>query len=173
MKRVEDHPILAIDPGLRELGYAVLHSKCLLDWGVLPLRRIPEARRPLEIARAIEGWSRAYAPGSLVLEQTAHHRDGRLGPLHRLGLRLTRLGGRLGLQVTTHSVKAVRKAIVGDGWAGKREAAEVVTARFPQLRVYLTQDRKWKAAYWGNMYDAVALALYHQLLINQPPSRSR
>ena len=44
--------------------------------------------------------------------------------------------------------------------------------RFPQLRLYLTQDRRWKERFWLNMFDAVALALHHQAL-KQPPSRSR
>jgi hypothetical protein len=47
-----------------------------------------------------------------------------------------------------------------------------VAHRFPRLRVYLTQDRRWKERFWQNMFDAVALALFHQSL-TQPPSRSR
>jgi hypothetical protein len=50
--------------------------------------------------------------------------------------------------------------------------AIAVAHRFPQLRVYLTQDRRWKEKFWLNMFDAVALALHHQAL-GKPPSRSR
>lgn len=42
----------------------------------------------------------------------------------------------------------------------------------PQLRLYLTQDRRWKEKFWLNMFDAVALALHHQAL-TKPPSRGR
>ena len=31
--------------------------------------------------------------------------------------------------------------------------------RYPQLKVYLSQDRKWKEKYYANMFDAVALGL--------------
>jgi hypothetical protein len=61
---------------------------------------------------------------------------------------------------------------MGNGWAKKREVAAVIAARHPSLRVYLTQDRKWKERYWQNMFDAIALGLHHQLLI-KPPSRDR
>ena len=61
---------------------------------------------------------------------------------------------------------------MGYGWAGKREVAEALSARFPDLRVHLTHDRKWKETYWQNMFDAVALALHHQAG-TKPPSRGR
>ncbi len=37
--------------------------------------------------------------------------------------------------------------------------AKAVVARYPELKVYLTQDRKWKQAHHENMFDAVAVAL--------------
>jgi Holliday junction resolvasome RuvABC endonuclease subunit len=164
--------ILALDPGLRELGYAVLRGRRLMTQGVLDLRGSPVRRRPAEAANALTAWIRAYRPQTLVLEQIPNHRTGWLRPVYRLGKKLGRLGTRCGLPVATYSVKAVRKTVVGYGWATKRDVAEVLCGRYPILRVHLTQDRKWKERYWFNLYDAVALALHHQTLIN-PPSRSR
>ena len=46
----------------------------------------------------------------------------------------------------------------------KADLAKVVTTHFPHLKVYLTQDRKWKEKYWQNMFDAVALAMTHRIL---------
>jgi Holliday junction resolvasome RuvABC endonuclease subunit len=66
----------------------------------------------------------------------------------------------------------VRKSLVGNGWAKKPEVAVAVAHRFPQLRVHLTQDRRWKERYWQNMFDAVALAIHHQRS-QHPPSRGR
>ena len=37
--------ILAIDPGLRDLGYAVLSGRRLLTAGVLALRAVPASQR--------------------------------------------------------------------------------------------------------------------------------
>jgi len=53
----------------------------------------------------------------------------------------------------------VKKAICGNGHASKYEVARVIASRFPELKVYLTQDRKWKEAYHQNMFDAVALGV--------------
>ncbi len=37
--------------------------------------------------------------------------------------------------------------------------ARVIIASYPELKVYLTQDRAWKGKYHQNMFDAVALGM--------------
>ncbi len=164
--------ILAIDPGLRELGYAILRGEDLLIHGVLSLGRTHPARRVPSIALALTRLIQGFRPSTLVLEGIPKRPLDALAGLPALGRFLDLFARRLGLTVSSYSARSVRRAVLGNGWAGKRELAEHVTSRFPELRVYLTQDRKWKERYWNNMYDAVGLALRHQLT-TQPPSRSR
>jgi len=37
--------------------------------------------------------------------------------------------------------------------------ARVVVAKYPELKVHLTQDRAWKEKYHQNMFDAAALGM--------------
>ncbi len=46
--------------------------------------------------------------------------------------------------------------------ATKLEVAKIVIAQYPELKVYLNQDRKWKEDYHLNMFDAVALGIVAQ-----------
>jgi hypothetical protein len=69
-------------------------------------------------------------------------------------------------------VRDHRRTVVGDGWAGKADVAKRLAGRYPELKVYRGQTRKWKDSYWQNMFDAIALALHHQSATH-PPSRSR
>ncbi len=172
MRNTTPDTILAIDPGLRELGYAVLRGDDLMMQGVLSLGRTNPARRIPLIATAMTRLVRGFAPSTLVLEGIPKHPLDTLVGLPALGRFLQHFAKRLGLNVTSYSARSVRQAVLGDGWAGKRELAQHVAHRFPELRVYLTQDRKWKERYWNNMFDAVGLALRHQREL-QPPSRSR
>jgi Holliday junction resolvasome RuvABC endonuclease subunit len=167
-----DQPILALDPGLRDLGYAVLRGNALLASGVLALRPVPRWRRLGKVQESFQVWIRAYRPRTLVLEHIPKRPLDSLAGLPALGRLLRRMANRRKLSLHVYSPKTVRQSVVGDGWAGKREVAEALSGRFPELRVHLTQDRKWKERYWQNMFDAVALALHHQSL-TQPPSRSR
>jgi len=164
--------ILALDPGLRDLGYAVLRGRRLVTGGVLGLRQVPKPDRLGEARRHVRGWLRSQRPRVIVVEKTYRHPVPWLNDLHRLSLYARGLARRRHLRFATYAPQRVRKTILGNGKATKREVAAVVAARFPSLRVYLTQDRKWKEVYWRNMFDAVALALHHQT-VTTPPSRSR
>lgn len=172
MPTTTKRPVLALDPGMRDLGYAVTLGKRLIIADVLSLRRIPKRRRLAAVREAMHVWMRAYRPRTLVLEHMPNRPLDNLAGLPALGRLLRRMAAARRIKVATYSARTVRSNVVGNGWAGKREVAEALSARFPDLRVHLTHDRKWKEAYWQNMYDAVALALHHQSQ-TKPPSRSR
>ncbi len=156
--------ILALDPGLRELGYAVLRGPRLIAGGVLPLRFLPRKSRRRYARTAVENWLRAHRPRVIVVERTYRHPVGSLHDLHLLTRAVERMARARRIAFATYALQTVRKAIVGDGWATKRQAAEVIAARFPALRLYLTQDKRWKERYWQNYFDAIALALHHRAL---------
>src|SRR5437879_4213258 len=70
--------ILAIDPGLNEMGYAVLHGQVLVDQNVISFtglnRRVAAARSALRVL------IQRHRPSDLVVEQTHRYPNG----LHRL-----------------------------------------------------------------------------------------
>ncbi|MBU1698946.1 MAG: crossover junction endodeoxyribonuclease RuvC [Candidatus Eisenbacteria bacterium] len=154
--------ILALDPGLRELGFAVLSGRRLEASGVHALRLLPPEKRLPETRRLIRAWIEAYQPTSLVIERTQRHPVKWLDAVHRLARSSRRVARGRHVSVAAYAPQTVRKSVTGDGWASKRELAEAVVLKFPALRVYLTADRRWKERYWLNMFDAVGLALHHQ-----------
>jgi Holliday junction resolvasome RuvABC endonuclease subunit len=164
--------VLALDPGLRELGFAVLRGSKLVAAGVRPLFLTPKPLRVAEGRRLLIQWLRAYEPDTLVVERTYPHPTGTFDSVRRFAVALSKAAGRRGFRTATYPPQTVRKAIAGNGNAPKAAAARVLAARYPSLRVYVTQDRRWKERYWQNLFDALALAEYHRSLSN-PPSRSR
>lgn len=164
--------ILALDPGLRELGFAVLRGPRLLERGVLPLRGYPADQRLPIAQKAVLAWVRAHRPTDLVWEAAPGHSVPGHQEIHRLVLWASRLARRRGIRSACYSAKTVRQGVLGDGWASKPEVARAVTARLPELRVHQGFNRKWKETYWFNLFDAAALALHHQAAAKLP-SRSR
>ncbi len=158
----KNRTILALDPGLRDLGFAVLRGPRLVAAGVRPLRLLPRSRRHAEARRLVADWIRAYRPRVLVLEATYRHPVPGFAALHCLARASRRIARTARIEIAEYAPQTVRKAIVGSGRATKRETALAVATRFPQLRVHLTQDRRWKECYFLNLFDAVALALHHQ-----------
>jgi Holliday junction resolvasome RuvABC endonuclease subunit len=164
--------ILALDPGLRDLGYAVLQGRRLVASGVLGLRRVPKAERLAEARRHLRSWMQTHRPAVVVAEKTYCHPLPWLNELYRLTRSARNLATRRGVAFAMYAPQRVRQTVAGNGKAKKPEVAVAVAHRYPQLRVYLTQDRRWKERYWQNMFDAIALALHHRSA-TRPPSRSR
>ena len=170
MRRAPD-TILALDPGLRDLGYAVLRGRRLVTSGVLGLRRMPKGERLVSARKHVRSWLRTHQPDVVVVEKTYRHPLPWLDQLHQLSRSARNLATRQHAGFAMYSPQRVRATVAGNGRARKPEVAIAVAHRYPSLRVYLTQDRRWKERYWQNMFDAIALALHHQT--TQPPSRSR
>jgi Holliday junction resolvasome RuvABC endonuclease subunit len=169
--RTKPETILALDPGLRDLGYAVLHGRRLVSSGVLGLRSVPKVGRLTTARTHVRSWLKTHRPDVLVVEKTYRHPVPWLDQLHQLSRSARNLATRQHAAFAMYSPQAVRATVAGNGKARKPEVAVAVAHRFPQLRLYLTQDRLWKERYWQNMFDAIALALHHQA--THPPSRSR
>lgn len=170
--RTTTDTILALDPGLRDLGFAVLHGRRLVTSGVLGLRRTPNAKRLPTARKHLQAWLRTHHPDVVVVEKTYRHPVPWLDQLHQFSRSAQNLATRQHATFTMYSPQSVRATVAGNGKAKKPEVAVAVAHRFPSLRVYLTQDRRWKERYWQNMFDAIALGLHHQNA-TQPPSRGR
>ena len=154
--------ILAIDPGLRELGFAVLAGKRLVTSGVRSLRAFPKPKRRLVAKKEVAEWFRFYRPRIVVLEATYGHPVHGFDEIHRLAKTIERMALHHRIRIARYAPQTVRKYVLGNGKSTKGETAFAIAALYPTLRIYLTQDRKWKESYWMNMFDAVALALHHQ-----------
>ena len=162
--KIKNKTILAIDPGLRDLGYAVFQGGTLVIAGVKPF----SALKPSQRLSGVRAWVRymlnTLKPATLLLERTNGQRKGVFGRLHRLVASLSALARRSGISVESFPAQTVRKNLTGSGWASKTTLAQAVASRIPVLRIFLTQDRRWKERYFQNMFDATALALHHQSL---------
>ncbi len=156
----KNNRVLAIDPGTHYIGVAVLDGTRLAYYGV---KTLPKLKSPHDILsegrKAIRNLIDDYKPKTLAVEKTffANNRNSAL--LNVFADEIVAIGKRKGLRVKLLAANVVRKEICGNGWASKRDVAQEVCRRFPELRPYLSSDRRWKEEFYLNMYDAVALGL--------------
>ena len=73
------------------------------------------------------------------------------------------MGKKKRLQVIAYAANTMRKSVCDNGAASKDEVAKVIVSYYPELKPYLTSDRKWKEKFYRNMFDAVALAICHSI----------
>jgi len=160
MRTKQAERILAIDTGTRNIGFVVLEKGQLLHYGVKTVRQISSPHEKLrEGRRIILGLINDFKPRTMVVEKTffANNRNSAL--LNVFADEIKAVGRRKGLEVRSLAANSVRKLICGNGAASKDEVAIAMVSRYPELKPFLTSDRRWKERYHRNMFDALALAI--------------
>lgn len=142
------------------MGIAILEGEELAYYGVKTLKK----KRPADvliktIRQIIYRLCDDYSPDILAIEKTFFSNNRELSLLHVVTDEVKYAARRRGLKVVSYEPKIVRRFICGEGKATKVEVARRMAVRYPELKIYLFQDRSWKEKYWLNMFDAVALGL--------------
>jgi Holliday junction resolvasome RuvABC endonuclease subunit len=164
MKRKNKGRILAIDPGTRNIGYAVVEGGCLMYFGVKTIPRSSDSNDILKEGRSIiTDLLKDFRPQVLVVERTYFGNNSGSETLNEFYRVIAYLGRRKGLQVASLPVNTVRKQICGNGWANKEKVVKSLIGSFPQLKPYARSDREWKKDFHQNMFDAVALGLASEI----------
>lgn len=152
--------ILAIDPGTRYMGVAVLDGNDLLYYGVKDFTGKRPADQLLRATRqAVLGLIADYRPTVLAYEKTFYVQQKHSALLHIQELEIARVGRVEKLRVIGYTPSHVRKVICRDGRATKYAVANVLTRRFPELAGYRSRDNLRREQYWLNMFDALAVAV--------------
>jgi Holliday junction resolvasome RuvABC endonuclease subunit len=152
--------ILAIDPGTRQMGVAFLEEGKLIYYGVKVIKKKKSPHETLKEGRkVILRLINDFKPDVLVFEKTFFVNNRSASLLNVFVDEIKAIGKRKGLKVVGYAPSTVKKFTCGNGRASKKEVARVIVSKYPELKVYLTQDRAWKEEYHQNMFDAVALAM--------------
>lgn len=160
MPKTHSSRVLAIDPGTHKMGVAVLEGGELIYHGVLVIGRHSSPHGRLkECRQLVLRLIRDFEPKTLAVEKAFFSNNRNSALLNVLVDEIRAIGRRKRLVSASYAPSSVKKFITGSGRASKEAVARVVVARFPQLKVYLDQDRQWKDRHHQNMFDAVALGL--------------
>ncbi len=142
------------------MGIAILEGRELLYYGVKTFKKSrPMDRLLQDTRRVLLRLIKSYQPTVLAVEKAFFAQSKSSALLLVQEREIKEVGKRQGLRVVGYAPKTVRKAVCGNGNATKREVASLIAAKYPELRIYLHQDRRWKEAYWFHVFDAVSAGL--------------
>ena len=152
--------ILAIDPGTRFMGVAFLDKGRLIYHGVKIIKKGSSPNDNLQYARRIIlRLIKDFKPQILVVEKAFFANNRNAALLNVLIDEIKDIARRKQLKLVSYAPSSLKKFITGNGWASKEQVAMAIVSKYPQLKVYLTQDRAWKERFHQNMFDAVALGI--------------
>lgn len=151
--------ILAIDPGTKEIGVAILREDQLEYYGVKSFKRRSPPRVFLAaIVRSITELIAEYQPIALAIERTFFiQREADL--LNLTAMKIKQIARHHGLAVYEYNPTSVRQSLCQREKATKREMANCLASRYPALARHLQRPTKWEGLYWAHVFDAVAVGL--------------
>jgi Holliday junction resolvasome RuvABC endonuclease subunit len=162
------HRVLAVDPGRGSLGVAVFEDALLRYYAIKTLR-VPgtaaDVRRAA--ARVLSDLITAYRPTQIVIEQPLVVQQ-RAELLAHVISALKTTAKQQGLFVSEYSPMTVRRFICKGAKPTKREVAQRLVSRYPELARYISPQFRWAAPYYEKMFGAVAIGLLAYAKLGQP-----
>jgi len=150
----ESLKILAINPGTKYLGFAVYSGDCLLDWGVRVIKGRWSKEKLKKAREILLSLMDTYQPKVLAIKRLHPARSSI--NLHLLALRIREFARTKGVKVYQYSIEELENFFL-DERANKKELAEVMTSRYPELIPELKKEKSHKNPYHLRMFEAVAL----------------
>jgi len=115
--------------------------------------------RLLEVRRIFLCLYKAYDPDVLVIEKPYCFWNSQSKYLESIIKEVIRLSKKKHMKVIEFSPRTVRKVVCNDRNATKQDIAKVICLSYPELKIYLNQNRKYKDKYWGHMFDSIGLGI--------------
>lgn len=158
--RMEGERILAVDPGTRYLGLAVLDGSGLLHYAVRDLRFARPADELIRATRvALQQLMERYRPTVLAYEKTFYVQSKNSALLQVQEAEIKRIGREAGLKLAGYAPAAVRLVLCGNGRATKDDVAAIIVRRFVDLERWVLPAAPERRRYWLNMFDAIAVGV--------------
>ena len=151
--------ILAVDPGSRELGIAVLRGQELLYYRVKTITRRKIPSSVLEIATLfIDRLIENFQPRYLAIEKMSIMQQNS-ALLAILVEQIKAIAEAENLIVREYSPAFVRNELCQSEKATKKDVAEVLAKRYPEFVRYSHRRKLWEREYYAKIFDSVALGV--------------
>ena len=150
--------VLALRPGRREIGVAVLEADELLFWGVAGFRESDAQALLKTVEKRIQDLVLTYQPEVLAIEQPSKVRL-RMSPM--LGMitgRVSTIAVEAGLRFLALDALVVREKLCGSSKATRARMAERIVELYPHLGRYCRCSSQLQEDYWRPMFSAVGVA---------------
>src|SRR3989344_1861398 len=152
--------IIAVDPGTRYWGVTVFRGEDIIVSLVKVLSTKCSPRKRLnEVKRVFSSLLEDYAPDILVLEKPFLFWSKQSHLLNVLIEEIKSLARKEKMKIFEFSPRTVRKAVCGNGNASKKDMAKLICSIYPELKIRLNQDRRYKEIYWGHAFDSAGLGV--------------
>jgi len=149
--------ILAINPGTRYLGFAIIKQGKLIDWGVSVIEERTLEERLIKAKVTVSKYFSRYLPGVLVLK--ALHPALQSSLQKRQDDEFAQWAHARGCQIIRYSLRQVKAVLLPRGHTNKQQLAEHIIHQYPELLHAYRKEQDALNPYHTRMFEAVAFAM--------------
>ena len=146
--------ILGINPGARQIGYALFHKSELRDWGIKSVKGRWSNEKKKKIERIFIGLLDQYKPDCLALKKLHPARSSL--ELSRQITRLKELCQSRNIRIYEYPLKYLEQIILTERMS-KRKLIDSLSEQYPVLFAEAKKEHSNKNSYHTRMFEAVAL----------------
>ncbi|MEP0826929.1 MAG: crossover junction endodeoxyribonuclease RuvC [bacterium] len=151
--------LLAIDPGIKEIGVAHFIGRELYDFGVKSPKRSSRKIPPLvKLAQIMNRLVGEKKPDAIAVESNCFNGEDHRVMSEILG-QIRKTARQFKVPVYGFAASTIKKTVTGDGRATKRTLTKVIIAEYREVKPYRETRIKWRERYYQNLFDAIACGL--------------
>lgn len=152
--------IIAVDPGTRYWGVTVFEGAEIIVSLVKILSTKGSPRKRLEeVKKVFSSLINDYSPDTLVLEKPFFFWSKQSKFLDVVIEKIRCLARKKKIKIYEFSPRTARKIVCGNGNASKKDMVKIICSIYPELKIRLNQDRRYKEIYWGHAFDSAGLGV--------------
>jgi len=141
--------ILALRPGKREIGIAMLEEKDLADWSVMGFRESDDTILLDRIEARLISLIQRYQPTIMAIEQPSDFRIKASPLLGVIAGRISTVAVSQGLRFLSYDALEIRKKLCGSASATRSQLAEQIVALYPDLKCRQHCSSQWQETCCG------------------------
>lgn len=149
--------ILSIVPGTKYLGVALFYGTSLRDWRIKCLNAKGNENRTKKAKEVIFDYMEKYSPQVLAIKKLDPKRSSK--NLNSLARKIREFVKRKGLAVYQLKLSEIKEPIAPGKRINKKTLAKIAVSQHPELLFDFKKEKKNRNAYYGRMFEAVALGL--------------
>lgn len=161
--------ILAINPGTRYIGIAILDGSDLIDWGVKVIEGKWSPDKLVKVASVISELIMNYQPSIVIIKKTHPSRTSM--QLDEVCYRIKSIAQKCRLKFHQYSIEDIKAFHGQRATTGKIKLAELVSLKYPALIRDLRKEQRLSNPYHMKMFEAVALAIACLRSLAEPYNR--
>ena len=152
--------IIAIDPGSRYWGVTIFKGRDI----VLPMVKTfptngPLSHRLKRAGKAFLSLSDKYVPDILVIEKPFYFWSRQSKYLDKIIEEIKLSAKKRGMKIYEYSPMTVKKVISNEENVDKNDIATIICSIYPDLKMFLNQDKRSKEIYWSHIFGSTGLGI--------------